>query len=60
MKIAIIVMRVASSQICKRVGNNLVPLVLDKHVMRNDHVSFYRDMLGMHSWSQKGAGVKSK
>ena len=59
-KVAIIIIRVESSQFYKRCGNNLVPPVLDRNVVNTVHVPFYRDMVGMHSWSKTGAEGNTK
>ena len=33
---------------------------LDRNFVNTDHVLFYRDIIGMCSWSKKGAGGKHK
>ena len=59
-KVASMIRRVASSQVYKRCGNNLVPLVLDRNIINTDHVPFYRDMIGTYSWSKTGARENHK
>ena len=49
-----------SSQICKRCRNNLVPPAMDRNIMNTGHLTFYRDTVGMHSWSKTGAEGKHK
>ena len=59
-KVQNIIERVARSQQCKRVGNNAVPPTLDHYFVNTDHIPFYRDMVGMYSWTKQGAGGKNK
>ena len=55
-----IIQRVAASQQHQRIGNNAVPPVLDNHFINTCHIPFYRDMVGMYSWTKQGAGGKNK
>ena len=44
-KVASMIRRVASSQVCKRCRNNLVPPIVDRNVTNTYNVPFCRDMV---------------